>query len=547
MNLKKNLLEEYNYREEYFGYHNALGLYDSMQFVLRLRTDVHQKMKVLTDAVQNNDIDNIDFEGYQAYSTYLHETIHWWQHIGSISGLILSLSYPSQTHLNQELLEEYLKKTGKIKSIDKYNKQNATEFNPNKQTEEFIIINFILNNYHDIEFFKYITINPKLINEIRKNPYFESVGNSFHITYSAFINIIASCFDYSFDFLPDLENWQREFYKLNANKITGHYFDSDIYASPFGLKEIYEGQARLIQIQFLYFASGENLIWKDFDALGMLNGVYIEAFNYFLEAIGEDRPDSIDSPLVALFLLVCDIAINPGEGFPFDINDFEQFIYNVDPGARFIYLCKEIKEVQPEVKYQIKEYSNSEYYSIALTLCNGLKIQSPMDISNIINKWSLEIDTLVKLMEEEKVFDFSNENFSIRLIFSRFIRFQQDKLNNPAFFCWPGVYKTKYAHYDYSEILFNEHQALFVDGLDADIYPRVLPNKTESATSETMNKFYTWVTLYDLTKQLIIDEGDFEYDYLWLTSKFSNQELEKWAKDIFKRIYGCSPDDFEII
>ena len=29
----------------------------------------------------------IGFEGFRAYSTYVHETIHWWQHVGTTTGL----------------------------------------------------------------------------------------------------------------------------------------------------------------------------------------------------------------------------------------------------------------------------------------------------------------------------------------------------------------------------------------------------------------------------------------------------------------------------
>jgi hypothetical protein len=32
----------------------------------------------------------------EAMSTYLHETIHWWQHVGNTAGLFLSLTYPVQ-------------------------------------------------------------------------------------------------------------------------------------------------------------------------------------------------------------------------------------------------------------------------------------------------------------------------------------------------------------------------------------------------------------------------------------------------------------------
>jgi hypothetical protein len=34
----------------------------------------------------------INFDGLQAFSTYLHETIHWWQHVGSTIGLLRSLA-----------------------------------------------------------------------------------------------------------------------------------------------------------------------------------------------------------------------------------------------------------------------------------------------------------------------------------------------------------------------------------------------------------------------------------------------------------------------
>lgn len=62
-----------------------------------------------------------------------------------------------------------------------------------------------------------------------------------------------------------------------------------------------------------------------------------------------------------------------------------------------------------------------------------------------------------------------------------------------------------------------------------------------------MDKFYSWITLYDLTRQWIIDEGEFEYDYLWLTSKFPQNEVEKWAKEPFKLLFNCSPDEFKYI
>jgi hypothetical protein len=68
---------------------NSQGLFNPMQFVLRLSPEVHRKIDALQPAIAAG---RVDFEGLRAYSTYVHETIHWWQHIGSTTGLMLSLS-----------------------------------------------------------------------------------------------------------------------------------------------------------------------------------------------------------------------------------------------------------------------------------------------------------------------------------------------------------------------------------------------------------------------------------------------------------------------
>lgn len=77
------------------------GCYNTMQFVLRLRDDVR---KVL------NEFEEITPEKFQAFSTYLHENIHWWQHIGSNFGFLFSTSYPSYVITSYGNLHKLIKK-----------------------------------------------------------------------------------------------------------------------------------------------------------------------------------------------------------------------------------------------------------------------------------------------------------------------------------------------------------------------------------------------------------------------------------------------------
>jgi hypothetical protein len=58
---------------EYGATFEALGLYSSSQFVVRLSMKVHE----LVDALGVRDLENCDpDEIFSAYSTFLHETIH---------------------------------------------------------------------------------------------------------------------------------------------------------------------------------------------------------------------------------------------------------------------------------------------------------------------------------------------------------------------------------------------------------------------------------------------------------------------------------------
>jgi hypothetical protein len=93
---------------------NAHGLYNSFRFVLRLSPEVHRRIAALPKGIV---VGPHDFDGVQAFSTYLHETIHWWQHVGSTIGLLLSLSYPAQAHANYDHLKSLLAATGPKKSI----------------------------------------------------------------------------------------------------------------------------------------------------------------------------------------------------------------------------------------------------------------------------------------------------------------------------------------------------------------------------------------------------------------------------------------------
>ena len=369
-NLNKNLL----FSEEIYDIdldsvlkgNSALGTYNPMQFVLRLRDDIHQALN----------IEEITSERVQAFSTLLHENIHWWQHVGSNIGFITSLSYPVLAHLSHSDLTTLISNGVKYKSIMEFDKQY---YRINKK-HDIPEVNRILNNWYDINYAKLFILDNKYFNEIAKDrKYYLSMGHSFHILWSSAINSLAASVDKEYKFLPEINKWHLEFKKLEKNGLDGFAIDTGTMpVSNIGTKAIFEGQARFNQLQYLSIASNNKYSYSDFEAIGMLGGIYIEAFNLFLQITGINKPSNLNNSVIGLFLLVCDIAINPTDGFPIDLNHFETFIISNDPGIRFVTLCSVINRDKGKWIKAITEYSKKEYIELSEELSNAIACIPPI-------------------------------------------------------------------------------------------------------------------------------------------------------------------------
>ncbi len=135
----------------------ARGAYSPLQFVLRLRPDVHRALS----SVPFGPTTPRDVSGEQilAFSTYLHETVHWWQHVGSTTGFLLSLIYPAQSHLNHRYLKTILEQLGPVKSLREFHLRSKAEDEGPLMDQ----INIALNNWHDIEFYRWLVTDPRSV------------------------------------------------------------------------------------------------------------------------------------------------------------------------------------------------------------------------------------------------------------------------------------------------------------------------------------------------------------------------------------------------
>ena len=546
--LNKDLLEDKSYEGQddmtLNACINAHGLFDSFQFVLRLSPEVHRKIRDIPQGIIS--ANSVSFEQMQAYSTYLHETIHWWQHIGSTAGFIQSLVYPSQVYMSLTELNQFLEKVGPVKSINKW-----IQDNPRFHCDETLsITNTIINNFYDSEFFRLLMRTPEQTKRILESPFFECQGHSFTVMYTHMLSLFNRTVDLDDD--NELFNGDHifELYQLNKrNNVPGYNYQSRVEIPPIGSNAIYEGQARFSQMQFLAGLSGFQLKMSDFGQNGMLDGIYVEAFNFFMKTLSvKDFPSELNDKLVNLFLLVCDLAINPGAGFPLKLQEGRNIVKDADPGIRFTYISKVISYDTNYYLSLLKNLDRQEYFDVTTELCNQLGYDTPETILKTISNWKDLSSKIQDLLNEKKTYDYKILNYPIRVLFSHFISFSEDKLKYPEFFCWPGIHKTGIDLKEYVADLHNRNQAIFIDRPDKDgIYAAIIPGIPEDKINKMLGNFYSSNVIFNFTRQWIINSGDFIYENRWLSSKGTIQDYKDFVNRHFKQLFNASLDQFKII
>ncbi len=520
---------------------NAHGMYETMRFVLRLSPRNHELVDSITLGV--HPVHEISSEALQAYSTYIHETVHWWQHVGSTSGLLFSLSYLIQTHSSINELREVIATFGPKKPLKRWTDEVLFCEGYGAQPK-LSKANIAVNNALDVEYYKQYAFRPKQVAPwLLEQQHFESIGHGYNVVYGQLLSLLSAEIDPDFLVLPSAKAWEEHFVRLNREQHEGFYWRSPIHVPPVGLHAIYEGQARFVQLQFLNAMCTKAPSCQDWRELGYLSGIYVEGFEQFLLLSKSDWPEDIDDPVIGLFLLICDLAINPTSGFPLDIESFEDFITDVDVGVRFTRLSLAVARL-PNLRTAIQSYSREEYVAVSEQLADEVGYDHPLAALEVITLWIDQSPGLNSLMSEHKTFKFELPNLPIRVFFSHFVSFARDKFVRPEFFCWPGIW---IGAADTNEI-WTRHLSLFSDrGDKPGVYPRKWPDRDENAVMTMFEHFYGMTAIYDLTHQWILKDGPFVCDYTWLSEKYTKERADAWANDSFRQAYGVNLKDFEIL
>jgi hypothetical protein len=456
---------------------------------------------------------------------------------------MLSFAYPAQAHVNHSHLLTILKHCGPTKSL----RTLLTSHEHTVPTEHLSALNRIQNNWHDLEFNRRIVLDPMRIKEVAQNTFFDSIGHSLHLGLAYTLWLLISTFDSECSYFPDIRKWESGFEELRQARVEGFYYGSPVGLLPIGALHIFEGQARFSQLQFLYMASDEKLDWGDFERMGMLGDDYVTAFKRFLEWSNLPWPSTPIAPIVQLFLLVCDLAVNPSDGYPFDICHFESFIYSNDPGRRFFWFARHIAK-NNALRDSVARCTREEYLEVGNILVKTLACCQPVEICEKITQLATDSPRMRELLEEDTRFDYSDENLPVRLCFARHLRIAKDRIRRPEFFCWPGMYFVSgdgdSVDLDDSYSLWQRHKAMFMRAQDGVIKPALLDGISESVLYDVFNSFYGWLNTYDMIRQWTAFDGPFKYETDGIPAQYSRDDVKKWSDGKFIHVFGVSPDAF---
>lgn len=153
------------------------------------------------------------------------------------------------------------------------------------------------------------------------------------------------------------------------------------------------------------------------------------------------------------------------------------------------------------------------------------------------------------MLLEEETLRYTEGNLAIKLIFSKFIRFQEDKQQYPNLFCWFGFHSVQQnPNIDFAIVdkLYKKHFALFQDDFDGEIKPTIFEGKNENDIKNSFNSFYNHNIYYDLLMKWVEEEGEFKFNYKWLVNTREKEFIPK-VKQSFERFMGISLQDIKIV
>lgn len=525
------------------------GRFDPLLSVVQLSPAVSEALGTQDGALPNIGCEAAGSIGTRAYATSLHETIHWWQHIGSSVGLLSGLTTAAQA----ALCIKYMADLGQEAPKPLVGALQAGRFRP--ATEDHPAWKAALC-YRELELGNTFLVSPQhALFRVQRDPFlYESIGASICMHAKGAVWYIGRLIDPGGRSLASADSWL-ELYARSVKDRRLLFEENEVAMIPIGGIDVFEGQARLSELQY-FCRSVESHTISDLRQMGLIAGVYAKCFDYFLKTLEVSEPASVVSPEILLFLLVCDFALNPSAGYPCAVPEDLDLLQDNHPGLRFAVMCNTARSRREELLSELKVASAASYRRAAAILAEPLGWQSPQSVAeNVVSAFSRSSQGALLLDQRDRG-DFGAQDVPARFILSEHFLFSEAKANCPHFFCWPGMFLTG-SHLDNADELLGLQELLAMTsppflatspaaGVDSvaifglsTIQARVVANRYFQ-TQATVDLFRQWIAHFNQ-----FPTNQFLYDYSWKPN-LTQTDIDNLKLSFFST-FGVAIDSIRIL
>lgn len=521
----------------------ALGLFDPLTFVVRVSPGIQKSLERAT-----NRISAIFWSEEELLSAvvFLHETIHWWQYIGTSLGFTESLSVSVQGSSARRLLQIWSDQYGPRKPTTSAFREI---YSKGTSSERQLLLN-INQNWMDVELSSAVIHRPYLINGLHSEPYFKSLGRAilrhYVQTYAALEPILKD----NFTKLPKVADWVNQgnmAAEAGAPDFTEDYLipGTEITRPGFGAFEIMEGQARLSEIQYLSVFTHDRFNWQTCVKQGMLSEPYGMAFKYFITQTNLPWPDNSLAPSVGLFLLACDITLNPGEIYPFARFCPDTLVKSTHPSTRFERVTTAVSKIRSQLLHNFK-YDDDAYLQMSSQLCAVIDEISPNLVAEEIIHLFDGIPGAKSILDGAPSNVFRLPSIPLKFYIWKHYTLMLDKIQHPAYFCWPAPCSVRMT-LNYPQVFMRNTPPLISPSFDGKIMSTQSFYGDNSDLEHGLYDYLISQLLNDVIRQWIAKPGPFATSYDWIDPGRAPCLWQNIVRDYFKENFDFGIDQVKVI
>ena len=514
--------------------HNVTGNFDPLSFIVRLDEksfDTFNHLHNLSQLYWNE-------QNLTASAGIFHETLHWWQYIGSFFGFFEGLKNLTQTSVTISALKEYIKHFSPKKPFFK-----STFEGTGVTREEFKFMFNVCKNWYDIELTSAVLMSPSIIPCLDDEVYLHNFNDSLLGYVMSNYGTIAKNFKKDIRTEINYPEWVYERRMKLDQEAFNYPFIKELSLSDFGTTEILEGYARLSEIQLLCVQSSNNLSWQLLKQHKYLDGgKYSAAFSYYLNQCGLKEPTHALDAVVGIFLLICDLSLNSPALYLSSSYEYDTCFYDYHPVIR---LKKIVHIIAQNVNKLIRNfsYTDESYWYITDYVCSQLhEIPYRLQLLTAINFFNRHSCIVTQMSDKEL---FSSSSINVKFFLRKHILFIKQKMTSPSKLCWPGALID---HLMQAKSIFDEFSVPFVTPMATGrISATIAFSKDVKHIENYLFDFIIGQIIADIVRQWVKNEGKFILKYSWISSQITDSFSERLATDYFHREFNFDINKIQII